>query len=295
MKCFATVGSAALVLAAAVMGLSSAPTQGTGRPSPEVMPSEPVFLTRRPAPGLVSRLGVDMVKRHITIDSTYKRNGAVEVSRHAFLPTAYWPTSLATFDAERIVVAGKRSNGATVVELWRLTLPSVLEVADENTSGMNYAISDASVSELTPLYDAAVSGRDTVCGMTRMLGTGGAEPAMLVRFFDSKQLVQMGLGQFFDGTADPVSTWTVRATPVPSGSATVQPELNRKDLHEWIALRHATHGYVYYLQTLSGNGPALVFTDHDRDRQFDATVLVELSDWVQTWTGDPAQILAPEY
>jgi hypothetical protein len=171
-------------------------------------------------------------------------------------PTQYVPTTLLAPSPDSLLVAGKRDDGRTVIELWTF---------------------DASV--LPPrriartLYDEAREGRDMVALLLRVPGSGRS---CLVQFWDSRDLYEM--------TLDSPASLRLLASPTPKPGALTVPPLRRSFDQVWSA-DHVSRGFVYQLGTESPE-PSLILVDADRDGRLDRYVLVSSAEWGESGWGD---------
>lgn len=269
--------------------------QNGTRPPPNVMPPEPLLASVAPATGVRCRIAANMLERRITVESSYSNGAALEALRSQQITVGYWPTRVLTYGSDKLVVAGRRSNGNTVIELWDVKWPEVQLAPPGNSSPYPKVFTDMVVVGIAEMYDAAVAGRDTVIGITRMFGTSGSEPALLVYFNDSKTLHKLGIGQHIAKQPNATVSWELLAAPTTNGNAHVQSALSDPDRYEWFGLCHSELGFVYSLRNPTSDGPTLVFFDTDRDRKFDSSLLMHDHEWNAVGLDDPTRVLTPTF
>lgn len=274
--------------------LSLSAVQSATRPSVLVLPSEPLYFTKKPAADLACQTFADMLARRIEIKSNRFVGGKVEFARTQHVATSYWPTRVLPFEDDRLIVAGRRANGNTVIELWGVKWPEV--VSSSGGSGQpSVHISDLVVSQVDTIHDAATPGMDTVVGMTRMFGQPGSERALMVYFNDSKRLYKAAIGDFFGSSPNPTCGWAVLAAPALGQGGLVVPELNDSRRFEWFGFCHASHGFVYCLRNSASDDPPLLLCDSNLDRVFDYSLVLPDQDWAAAGLLDPALSVPPTY
>lgn len=196
------------------------------------------------------------------------------------IQTSYYPTAVSFLADDLIAVAGKRSGAAgddTVVELWSLTVPTVVYSPPSPTGEVDASIRGARVVSQTIVLEVEESGKDMVCAILRLRGKPSS---MLVQFWDSRDVYELEFSEALSPTepppADPFPmTLVLSATP---GSGA--PYVSELADHRRVWVRGATHqtaGYVYtwmaaasrQLADAPDGAPALTFFDTDMDGHID--------------------------
>lgn len=177
-----------------------------------------------------------------------------------------YPTALLVRSPTSWLVAGKRSDGTTVLEAWTVALP----VLEHDAGGEVVRISEAVVTRVDTLYEERTEGRDVILLMCSMPASGyaaGAEQeerqAILLQFWDSKDVYELDL----------VTRGLKRvASPRKVPDALHVPELTFRHADMYTA-NHGERGFIYVLRKLGSSTPAVVLEDSDRDGTIDGSVV----------------------
>mgnify|MGYP001238727032 CR=1 FL=1 len=178
----------------------------------------------------------------------------------------FTPTVAAVVDPTHVAVAGHRSDGVTVVELWSVTEPTVSSSVDASGS-RTYSLSTPTVSAKQPLLTVNTAGRR---GVRRLVKVRGKPASLLVQFHDSRDLYEL------DYSVSP-SALTLLYAARPGASAQVLADLLHDDLRSTFAARHSQLGCLYIfaptLATTDENAhasPEVALVDEDCDGDIDS-------------------------
>ncbi len=258
---------------------SSIAQESAWKPAPGVPPSELRWQGKHKASlafqdeSITGQARWDLRGKLVSILWTHEPTrsaGAQEIS------TSYWPTAITALgDGRTLVVAGKRPDGNTVVESWRLLAPVLVP---KDGPDKEYLLEPAVVESVDTLYDAAVQGRDLVAHVVRKLGSTSG---LLVQFVDSRDVYEL------DFAAKP-PTLAIVASPQSATTIPAVPQLRQRYTRAW-AGDHKAKGYVYVLANDGQQGVAsLVLVDKDRDGKLDGSLLVSEAEWASGGWGAPA-------
>lgn len=183
------------------------------------------------------------------------------------IPTSYWPTAVAELqDGKTLLVAGKRTDGNTVIESWLFRAPELVPKDPEKTE---FLLKPAPVERVDTVYDAAAQGKDLVGHMVRKLG---ASSNVLVQFVDSRAVYDV------DVTAKPPKL-TLVADPRAASVLPPVPQLAQRYTHVW-AGDHRSRGYVYaFVNDEHDDVSRLVLLDADRNGVLDGLLVVSSAQW----------------
>jgi hypothetical protein len=256
---FAAVGS---------LSASTRPVQWhphLGQPPVDILPAATVSAQMKCSPTIDGKASIDMIGKKVSVLWTSKNPDAT--LRQDFT-VAYWPTSIvALAGGDQIVVAGKRRNGNTVIEVWTFQLP--LLVAPAPLSSATAHFKEATVKTIDEIYDEATQGRDMV---SAMLAKANQPVGLLVQFYDSKSVYDL---ESSSGT----TTLSLVAT------TTTLPGLNRSFTFCW-SRDHKTRGVIYVFRDEDTANSTMVFIDQDRNHVVDSAILVSDADWISGGWGD---------
>jgi hypothetical protein len=179
--------------------------------------------------------------------------------------TSYYPTDVIALTATRWCVAGKRTRGATVIELW--TIQQHLALYADGGGGPPI-IRTAAITEIETVYDEAVQGRD----MVALMCAKREDPdKLLVQFWDSKDLYELDLGS---------QQYTRVATPGQVQGVLQVPALDKAYCQFW-SREHVSQGFVYVLSCSGTSLDSLVLKDSDKDGSLDGWVVADTALWAQ--------------
>ena len=177
---------------------------------------------------------------------------------NAEYPTEYLPTTLLAPNRTSLLVAGKRDDGRTVIELWTF---------------------DASVVPPRPIrtivYDESRKGRDMVA---LLVGVPGSDSTCLVQFWDSRDIYRLA----FDRTP---ASLRLLASPTPRPGALTVPELTQWFDNVWSG-DYVSRGFMYHLGTDTEGASSLILVDADRDGRLDRYETVDSEQWGPSGWGD---------
>jgi hypothetical protein len=238
---------------------STASAQGwtphAGEPPAGIVPATPAYGKVHYADGTQGLVWFEMAQKKVTI--RWKRE-APNIQLYQSIATGYWPTAVVALGSgDEFVVSGKRRNGNTVIERWKLTKP----IVNSPAIGAAY-MESAIVAEIDTLYDEAHQGRDMVL---RMLARPGQTNSVLVQFFDSKDLYDV--------------SWTAASTSTTLvASASALPALQTSFTFSW-SRDHKTRGIVYVFRDEDVPNSTLVLIDQDRNKTIDSAIGVTDLEW----------------
>lgn len=187
---------------------------------------------------------------------------------------SYWPTEVMV-DGLEIVVAGKRSRGATCIEVITIGPPTVLFPV-----GSNSILGPAPILSIDEVYAEKTVSRDMVTHMLPQQGANG--DGIFVQFWDSRDVYLL---------LKSTGTYTLVATPsTATAPAISQPLLDNK-MREAFVWDHKTMGYIYGFHS-SGFDPSLgvvllVDDDATRDGVIDSVIHLTNQDWASMGMSDP--------
>lgn len=273
-----------LALAAAMLGspLGAAPRmlaaqawtphQGIPPADIEPFPAQYAFL-RHPQSDLLGRVSMSLSGQRITIRWTF---GDAQALKEQSFATSYWPTAiLVQRSTNKLLVAGKRRNGNTLLECWSVKKPLVL-----NTSGGGTpAIQDGSVEDITTLVDEAVQGRDMI---KRLIEKQGQPSVVLAQYYDSSAICALD----FSGSQT-VTTLVASAAGAPGVLAFPQCA---RPFRRWWSANHASEGFVYVFADDSQE-KVYVIKDGDRNGTLDALLTLTSQDWSSGGWCEPTSYL----
>lgn len=237
-------------------------------------------------PEIKNRVSYDTLGKYVTVKWTAKNGNQWSVIASQDEPVLYWPTEVAYFGANKILVAGKRDargKHKTVIEIWEFDqVGDVPAIVTDEYGRQSYTPFSVPILSKTVVYDAAAAGRDMVRTMFRFEGTAGS---VLIHFWDSNDLYSL------DTSTQAVEL--VLASAIGSG-AEVQPALANPYTDRWSA-EHNTHGYIYVLvadqNTPEGVHDPLVLYDGDKNGTLDPGTSTTVSDsnWASQGFGSANQ------
>lgn len=176
--------------------------------------------------------------------------GQVVVSKDLDEAVAYWPTATTFLERDLIAVAGKGQNTTqdnTIIELWKLTVPSVRAALDPQSGQSMLELFPLAVRGKVTVFDEVFEGRSVVRGMVRLRG----KPySMLVHFYDSGDLYEL---DYKDAVVPPPQgteatfplTKVFRATP--GTDVPFVPALADREMLWMHGATHQTLGHIYFL------------------------------------------------
>lgn len=216
------------------------------------------------------------IGKRVVVEWTHDASGAF--LRQEFM-TSYYPTAACRGQGSLdVCIGGKRANGHTVIEVWKLRQPTVLISIPE---GQTTLLPNPRVG-LRAVYDTSVEGRDMIQSMA--LQQGG-DSLVAVHFYDWKDLYNVSID---------ISNPSIELIATPSGGT--GNVLTVPDLELWLPYvrrkHHPTHGYVLYYSTPTGDGRGVALTDPDKDNYIESFLyLDDTADWVAAEFADPVYLL----
>jgi hypothetical protein len=166
-------------------------------------------------------------------------------------PVDFWPTAATALPGRRLVVAGKETNGATRVELWRFG-----HEVSAQTGAKDPIVTPPDVEGVDLLYSQDVEGRRVV---RNVFAARGAEARVFVQFHDSGDIHALDWSQ-----GDPSLTLLFLASAL--------PVLADVRLDSAMSGTHAGLGSVYWIANSKPLGaifPLFVMLDRDSDGVID--------------------------
>lgn len=203
--------------------------------------------------------------------------------------TRYWPTFVFPLDGYHLVVAGKATNGDSVLEAWTFATASAL-----GTPAPSVSVAQ-STSGGSPIFSWTMPPRVQVDEVLR-LPSGSAHglirgllrdrhsPTRIYVYLDaSRELINVNLV---------TRAFHVVASPLVIAQSLHVPALTNGYQRYWTA-DYANRGYCYLFAPLTKPpvGPTpliLALIDSDRDGKLDESRLVSGTDWITDGWSDPA-------
>lgn len=141
-----------------------------------------------------ARVYLDMDGKSIRVRS-YKSGPAGHLDKKdQVFPVRYWPTAAVKLSDGSFCVAGKGSrNGNTIVELWQFDPPSASASPWKPTV----------IRSVDEIYSELTTGRSIVTNMVPMWG--GSSQALLMKFYDSKDVYSLTLAGAYSLVASQTS------------------------------------------------------------------------------------------
>lgn len=221
---------------------------------------------------LIGRISYLTAERKVRIHWAHKPSGVDLIQA---IPTPYWPTAIAMSRAgSDLLVAGKRrANTNTVIEVWDLIPPVVLQ----DHSGNVERLMAQPIQGISTLHDASVFGQDMV---RFMAPRPGFPQQLLVQFWDSKAICSI--------TTDSEPGSLAVLVSKTGGAPFIETRLGDPFSH-LSAAEHLTHGYVVILSNehniLQPSSP-LVIKDSNKDGVFDGALVPSMEQWVSLGFAD---------
>jgi len=199
-------------------------------------------------------------------DSVYTTHRGVQE-----LALPFWPTDVVRIAPLRFCVAGKKRNGATVIQEFALGHP-VLTTDLEGNARVH-----APVTSIETIYDEVAEGRDMVTHMFLDLASG---TDLFVQFWDSNDVYHL----------DPATgLLTIAFSAIPLQGTPDTAELAKPFRRSFGGREHATLGFVYGLH--SPDQPSLnclLLVDSDRNGVLDTSMVLTPQEWKDLGMSDGA-------
>ncbi len=223
--------------------------------------------------GVQGRATYDMIGRKLLIRWT-GTNPSVSTTQSIAVP--FWPTALrSTSDMSRLVVAGKRRQGNTVMELWTIQSPRPARIQDPTTGATLDTLTPAEVLSVDTLYDAAVEGQDLISDVLLSLASS---TKLYVRYWDSAALFELDFSSLASVSQ------LKRAAPTPVAGGLQAPGLLQQIENAYSA-EHIVHGYVYVFSgQLGANSSIVILEDGNRDGVLDSVTEIPSLQWPPEWS-----------
>jgi hypothetical protein len=145
------------------------------------------------APRISAKAGIDKANRQVRLDYSLRAPTSNETIDRAAVTVnvRFWPTAVHLGSMTELYVAGRATNGATVISKYTLTLPLMGTSQNPTTGEVVEFVTAGQVGSMTSLLSESVVGRDGI----QALGSveGGSEPILLMQYADSKDLWTLGV------------------------------------------------------------------------------------------------------
>ena len=219
----------------------------------------------------------DMVGKKIALEWRSQAHDG-EVAAVQDEAVSFWPTAVAVFGENKLLVAGKRDargRDNTVIELWTLAPIAQGPLKVGPLGGpLTWQPYSVSITSKETVYDRHDVGRDIVKAMFVHAGT---VDSVLALFHDSRDLYTISTS---------TGAYSVEL------SAQTEPALADDYTTFWSG-EHSFHGYTYVLgrswETNAGQ-PNLVLTDADKDGSLDVNgrYSLDVNGWITMGFADDA-------
>ena len=215
-----------------------------------------------PQSDLIGCVSSDMLAKRIQVRWAL---GDAQAIREQSMATSYWPTTVMVIRAtNKLLIAGKRRNGNTVVEQWSINKPSVVYPV----GGGLPQIQLGTVEDITTLVDEATQGRDMV---VRLLEKPGQPQVVLAQFYDSRSIYALDFS--------PVQTTCTLVASATGGPSVVAFPQSARPFRAWWSANHITEGYVLVFVD-DEEQKSYVLRDTNRDGALDGQFVVTAADWI---------------
>jgi hypothetical protein len=199
---------------------------------------------------------------------------------------AFWPTSVMGAGKDRLLVAGRRRSGNTVIELWTFGSIPQLKGTDEGEGNWSYPELTVPIASRATVFDENTAGRTLVGSMFWNPQTAaGDKVSIFVVFDDSRDLCGISLHND--------DSYAVQRL-FSKSSGTGVPQVSQLDcFHEsrWSG-NHTVSGYTYILTNTPNSGgvcDTIVLLDRNRDGAIDndGVLLPNNTEWTTSnlWDG----------
>ncbi len=196
---------------------------------------------------LFATVEYDLSQKNMVIQWRYRTGDGQAHFSFQTEALAFWPTEVASYGEDRILVAGRDElTGDTVIEEW------LFDTSSLSTSAVAPYLS-VPVKSKTSAFRSSTF--DTVRVMFKVQGVSGK---VFIQFWTDRDLYVM---------QPPTREVTKVLSVAPDGTIPVLPELQATSLARF-SRHHEVEGYVYYLGDTEAE-EGLFLMDHDLDGELD--------------------------
>ena len=198
-------------------------------------------------------------------------------------PVAYWPTSLTPAGQPRTFrVGGQRDSGATLIEEWKLKLPTVVQAINRGTGQVEWIWQMHQPLEVNLLFESGGGEGGVECLATYP----GAPEKLIVKFYLSNNVYLIS-----SNPSDPPPQLIASSVDPNDPEVFWVPELAELQSRV-VSFRHQDYGFVFFLTQPSRSGVSVVLYDLDMDETIDGAIPIStVHDWAATGLQDGKRIL----